>query len=109
MKKTRCINFYAGPGAGKSTVAAGLFSIMKFHGINCELVSEYAKDLTWERSSVLKGDGQLKILGEQSWRLLRLSGKVDYIITDSPILLNTFYGDPATAHPRRELAWGVYE
>lgn len=45
----RVVNLFAGPGAGKSTLATGVFHELKLQGINCEYVSEIAKDLTWEK------------------------------------------------------------
>lgn len=82
------INFYAGPGAGKSTCAAALFAVMKEFGYNVELVTEYAKDITWEgRTSVQ----QAKIIGEQQDRLNKLIGKVEFIITDGPLLHGIVY------------------
>ena len=47
---TLVVNFFAGPGAGKSSMAAGLFAELKFRGVNCELATEYAKDKVWEGS-----------------------------------------------------------
>lgn len=86
----KVINLFAGPGAGKSTTAAGLFNLMKLRGHNCELVTEFAKDLTWEgRINTLSN--QLYILAKQEARLARLEGKVDYVITDSPLLLGLAY------------------
>lgn len=41
------INLFAGPGAGKSTLASALFSLFKMDGFVSELVTEFAKDLTW--------------------------------------------------------------
>ena len=38
------VNFYAGPGSGKSTMAAAIFSRLKWKDVNCELVTEFAKD-----------------------------------------------------------------
>lgn len=87
----KVINLFAGPGAGKSTTAAGVFYIMKNMDLNVELVSEYAKDLTWEgRHNIL--EDQLYILAKQNRRLRRLKGQVDYVITDSPLQLCKFYG-----------------
>lgn len=84
------INFHAGPGAGKSVIAAYIYARMKMLGINCELVTEYAKDETWnENTRILRY--QPKIAGEQAWRVERLLGKVDIVITDSPILLASVY------------------
>lgn len=87
---TRVINLFAGPGAGKSTTAAGLFNLMKLSGEKVELVSEYAKDLTYERNASRLGN-QMAILGEQFNRLYRLVDQVDWIITDSPLLLSMMY------------------
>ena len=39
------VNLFAGPGSGKSTTCAGLFSKLKLAGIYCEMVLEYAKEL----------------------------------------------------------------
>lgn len=86
----KVINLFAGPGAGKSTTAAGLFHLMKLQGERVEMVVEYAKDLTYERNmSALKN--QMTVLGEQFGRMHRLVGHVDWIITDSPLLLGIMY------------------
>ena len=45
------VNFFAGPGTGKSTHAAMLFAKLKTMNINSELIQEYAKDKTWIRDS----------------------------------------------------------
>ena len=59
-------------------------------GVNTELVTEFAKDLTWEeRKDALKN--QLYVSGNQAFRLSRLNGKVDVVITDSPLPLGLFY------------------
>jgi hypothetical protein len=90
---TLVVNLFAGPGAGKSTMAAGLFFKLKTDGFNVELVTEFAKDLTWEgRQHALSN--QVYVLGEQSHRLHRLIGKVQAIVTDSPLLLQTLYIKP---------------
>jgi hypothetical protein len=84
------INLFSGPGIGKSTVASGLFYHAKRQGTNVELVTEYAKDMVWEeRTNILKD--QLYMLAKQNRRLSRLEGRVDYVITDSPLLLCAYY------------------
>lgn len=92
MKKTKIINLLAGPGAGKSTLAAQLYFRMKNANLSCELVREYVKDWAWEGKQISKYD-QLYILGKQSRRESLLYGKVDFIITDSPILLAGYYAE----------------
>lgn len=83
------VNLFGGPGAGKSTGASYIFSRLKMAGVNCELVSEFAKDMVWEENQTALNN-QVKILGEQYFRLTRCEGKVDVIVTDSP-LINSYY------------------
>ncbi len=45
---TLVVNLLGGPGSGKSTTAADVFARLKWQDINCELVTEFAKDLVWE-------------------------------------------------------------
>lgn len=88
--ETLIVNFYAGPGAGKSSMASGVFSELKWEGVESELVQEYAKDLVWgELFNAL--NNQIDVFGNQHKRLFRLFDKVDVIVTDSPLLLQTLY------------------
>jgi len=90
---TILVNLFAGAGAGKSTLATGIFTLLKHHNVNAEYISEYAKDLVWEeRLHIQRND--LDIFAEQSRRQFRLNGKVDVMVTDSPILLSSVYIDP---------------
>lgn len=86
----RVVNLFAGPGAGKSTTAAGLFHLMKLEGMSVELVTEYAKEMTWEKRHNILTD-QLYILAKQHRRVSRLRGEVDYVVTDSPFLVGILY------------------
>lgn len=89
----KVISLAAGPGAGKSTTAAILFNLMKRERYAVELVTEVAKDWTYEGYARL-GD-QLSVLAEQHWRLKRLEGKgVEWVITDSPLYLSLAYASP---------------
>lgn len=88
--KTKVINFYGGPCSGKSTAAAGLFYKMKLLGYSVELTDEFAKECVWEGNIPMLRD-QLWILAHQNRKILRLADKVDYIITDSPVLLSPIY------------------
>lgn len=87
---TKIINLYGAPGSGKSTGAVYIFSKLKLKNINCELVTEYAKDKVYEGSTeVFKN--QVYIFGKQYFRIFKLLDKVDYIITDSPLSLSLMY------------------
>lgn len=85
------VNFFGGPGAGKSTLALGVASKLKQIGVNCEYIHEFAKELTWdERFNAMKN--QTLILGSQYEMLRRCIDQVDVIITDTSLLNSALYG-----------------
>lgn len=94
---TTYINFFGGPGTGKSTAAASLFTRMKKQRINVELVTEVAKDFVWEeRNKTLEIQPYVTI--KQYRNLVRLKDRVDYVVTDSPILLGIMYAEKYTPY-----------
>ena len=90
MKRPIVINLSGPPGCGKSTGAAYLFYRLKTFGVNCELVTEFAKDKTWEHNMKAL-DVQEYVFGKQSYRMARCRDDVDVIITDSPLLIGLAY------------------
>lgn len=86
----KVINIFGAPSSGKSTNAALLYAHLSIKGFNVELVREFAKDLVWEDNKDALQD-QVYILGEQNRRLTMLKDKVDFVVSDSPLLLTYMY------------------
>ncbi len=84
------ICLYGGPGIGKSTTAAKLFTELKKLGVNIELVTEYVKTWAWEDRKITSYD-QVYIFGKQLRAEDLLVRKGVNIITDSPLLLQLAY------------------
>lgn len=97
-KSTVLINAYAGAGAGKTTSCMDICAGLKKAGYSAEYIQEYAKELVYDGSNLLDGtaEHQYEILKEQLKRQDRFMGKVDFIVTDSPILLNGMYNKELT-------------
>lgn len=90
MKKTIVINILGGPGVGKTTIASDLFATLKKMNKDVEIVSEFAKELVWEKRNEAFND-RLYMHAEQNHRLMMMNGNLDYIITDSPLILTSIY------------------
>ncbi len=98
------ISIFGGPGTGKSTLCANLFARMKMYGIDVEMAPEYVKEVVWEES-FKKIENQLYIFGKQHQRTHRLTGKVDVIITDSPLLNSIVYYTGNNPHFSELVLW----
>ena len=95
MKDTVVVGIAGAPGAGKSTGAAYVFSMLKMLGVDAELVTEFAKDKVWEENPA-PFKNQAYMFGQQYYRISRCLGKVEVIVTDSPLPLGILYNtDPA--------------
>jgi len=92
MKKTKIINIFGGPGIGKSTTAARVYSELQLQGYSCDLPYEFPKQVAWEDNKSQITD-QFYICANQHRGIVRSYGKVDFIIVDSPILLSVVYKD----------------
>lgn len=90
QSKPLVVNLFAEPGAGKSTLAAGIFYELKMRGLNVELVREYAKDKVWEGSFAILDD-QVYVFGKQLHRMNIVAKQVSVTITDSPVALSLYY------------------
>lgn len=105
-RETLVINAFGGAGAGKTTACLGICEELKKAGYIAEYVQEYAKELVWEEAWYqLDGTAhnQFDILKEQTGRMDRLLGKVDFIVTDAPVLLNKVYNNELTENYEKSL------
>lgn len=108
---TRIINIYGGPCIGKSTTAAFLYYLFKKNKLRVELIQEYVKEWAWEERKIKPFD-QIYFFAKQVRKESMLFDKVDYVITDSPVLLSLCYikrvCDPEIASGLEETAKAFY-
>lgn len=90
--ETTIINLFAGPGAGKTTIASGLMYELKKIHLSVDNPYEFPKSLVWDENSGAIRD-QFYVTANQHRNILRSYGKVDYIVCDSPILFGLVYRD----------------
>ena len=84
------INFFGGPGVGKSRTASRVFDELKMNDFNVDMTQEFAKELVYAEDWTRLGD-QLLVAGEQHHRMFRMLRKVDYIVHDSPFVMGITY------------------
>jgi hypothetical protein len=99
--KTICINIFAGPSAGKSVLASDVFSALSKRGEKVELVREWVKGWAWQGIDSQGWANSVYIFSKQLRSEAILYGKVNVIVTDSPLGLppvyEAMYNSPSTA------------
>lgn len=99
------INFFAGAGAGKSTISADVFSQLKKMNYNCEMVGEYAKELILSNNYEALKD-QIYLFAEQLHRLRSMDNRgVKIVVCDSPLLLSLIYDKNHEGKEFSDLVW----
>jgi nicotinamide riboside kinase len=88
--KPLLINFVGAPSVGKSTISALTFVKLKTNHHSSELVQEYAKQLVWSENFEDLSN-QWYVSKKQYEMLKAVYGKVDYLVTDSPLILGLHY------------------
>lgn len=90
---TTIINLFGSSGSGKSTTALGLGYHLKKQGYKVENITEWIKEKIFADDINVVKD-QLYIFAKQRRKQFILKDKnLDFIITDSPLLLSAFYGN----------------
>ena len=91
MKKIRRICLFGGPGCGKSTTSAYIYSQLKVLGHSVEQIQEYVKSWAYEKRKISSFD-QVYLLAKQiRMEDLVLRNDVDLVVTDSPVSMSTCY------------------
>ena len=85
------INIFGSPCSGKSTTAAGVFYLLKQVGKNVEMPLEYVKDCVYDGNKYPFTD-QIFVFAQMLKRLRQYDGKVDFVVTDAPLLMSHIYG-----------------
>lgn len=93
LRNIKVINLFGAPGMGKSATAAGLFWLMKTRHMSVEHVSEYAKYLVLTHRTQQLREEQLYLLAKQHHKQHILRGSYEFCVTDSPLMLCSFYAN----------------
>jgi len=89
----RRVSIFGAPGAGKTVLAHELFVHYKKQGKICEVLNELAREWAYVDRPIQSMD-QLYLFATQMHRedTLLTRDKCEFVITDSPVMLNAFYG-----------------
>lgn len=99
MKNTKIINLYGIGCSGKTTLALEMTSWLKKENQSVEYVPEWIKPFWYDKNEEGKVHyipNQLLTTGSQMEAIMKLMGKVDFIVTDSPPLLGALYSQRTT-------------
>ncbi|MDP9349353.1 MAG: ATP-binding protein, partial [Gemmatimonadota bacterium] len=84
------VNFFGGPGGGKTTAGALLFTELKLRGMDIEMDMELARQMIlMEHLSAL--ECQPYLFGVALYKLRQTARNTEVVIMDSPLLLNPIY------------------
>ena len=87
---TILINILGAPSTGKSSLSSKLLAELKELECEAEYSPEYVKGWVWEGKKIGPFD-QFYIFGKETHNQSMLFDKVDYVISDSPVMLTAFY------------------
>jgi tRNA uridine 5-carbamoylmethylation protein Kti12 len=90
----RRIQFFGAPSAGKTVLSLEVVAECKKHGIKCEIITELAREWAYVDRSISSMD-QIYLFASQMNRedTLLSRDKVDFVVTDSPLILNCWFSN----------------
>jgi nicotinamide riboside kinase len=89
----RRINLLSGPGVGKSTMAARIYSALKIKGRDIELVREHVKNWVYEERAPKSFDQVFLFGAQMRAEDIVLRSGVEILVTDSPLFLSICYAE----------------
>lgn len=92
-----CVNMLGGPASGKSVAAASLFVKLKCVPMDCELVTEVAKDLVYENNKNALAD-QIFVFANTLYKIKNAYNNTQIAVIDSPLLLSAIYNSHTSRH-----------
>lgn len=94
------VEFFGGPGSGKTTTATRVFSEFKQLGFDCEFTREYAQEAIYTQQRY-QLDSQFIVAANQyrKYKELELAG-TELVFSDTSLLLSKVYG---VNHPSNHL------
>lgn len=95
MNKLR-INILSGAGAGKSTLAAKIFTELKHSHYNTELVTEAVKIKAYKKEPIIPFEQVILFAQQMYAEEVLLHHGVDIIVSDSPVWLAVIYASIKT-------------
>jgi nicotinamide riboside kinase len=101
------VNLFGGPGVGKSTSAAHIFSELKWQQISTELVPEYVKGKVHE-GSMQTLEHQIYVFGKQLHYIKRAARNVDVVVQDASLLNSLIYEQERTSDTFKRLVLEEY-
>ncbi len=107
INKIMC-SMYGGPGSGKSTAAASIYAQLKRQHIDCELVTDFAKDMIIQGNTAAMNN-QLYVWASQLYRNQCAYDRATVTISDTPILLGCIYNRDASNFVSPNLELVIFE
>lgn len=97
------INLFGGPGVGKSSVAAFLFARLKRVDLDVELVQEFVKIMAYQKRGIQPWDYVYTFAQQFHAEQRMLATGLPLLVTDSPLLLQSFYAEESGCPVGRHL------
>lgn len=105
----KVINFFGAPGVGKTTNALLLTALLKQRSIDAEISLEFVKDYIFtDNEDMVAFQNHIFSEQEKKLRIFLKSNEVEFAITDSPLLLSSYYAPKDYAISFKDFVFEVF-